>query len=44
MVYPILFSSFSDFLFNVANKAGQTVQATAKQVKTAVESVVCFIY
>ncbi|KAJ6215626.1 hypothetical protein RDWZM_010126 [Blomia tropicalis] len=30
---------FGNFLFNVANKAGQTVQATAKQVKTAVESV-----
>ena len=33
----------TDFLFNVANKAGQTVSATAKQIKTTVENVVCLL-
>ena len=31
---------FADFLFSVANKAGQTVSATAKQIKSTVENVV----
>lgn len=35
-----LMSFLLDFLFSVANKAGQTVSATAKQIKTTVESVV----